>query len=178
MFRLVRQNNSPPPVFARLLDGPGGEGQSVSNGEVELGPVTGWPRSRELVRGSPAQLLSEVDAVIQDPAASAVVEFAGRELEGPVYDACAAPGTKAMVTTREAPGARPYVAADISPRRLRLLVESRDRLSAPVHCVVADGRRPVITRARTVILDAPCTGTKDRLQFVHGVRTRHIPDTR
>jgi 16S rRNA (cytosine967-C5)-methyltransferase len=160
VFRLVRQNNSPPPVFARLLGGPAGEEEiSVSDGEVELGPATDWPRSRELVRGSPTQLLSEVDAVIQDPAASAVVEFAGRELEGPVYDACAAPGAKAMVTAREAPGARPYVAADISPGRLGLLIESRDRLSAPVDCVVADGRHPALAHARTVILDAPCTGT-------------------
>jgi 16S rRNA (cytosine967-C5)-methyltransferase len=171
-FRLVKQNNAPPPVFARLLEEPGEEPampseadvaneaeKPVEGGELELGPLKDWPRSRQLVRGSPMQLLNEVDAVIQDPAASAVVEFVGRELEGPVYDACSAPGTKAMVIAREARRARPYVAADVSPGRLGLAVESSDRLNVPIDCVVADGRHPAIGHARTVILDAPCTGT-------------------
>lgn len=164
VFRLVKQDNIPPPVFVRLLRPEGcEEAARVAGDEVELRPLEGWPafgsRSCELVRGTPARLLEAVSAVVQDPAASVVVDYAGRELDGPVYDACAAPGTKAMVLSHEVPAARPYVAADVSGERLERVVESATRLGARVSPLVADGRRPALGRAGTVLLDAPCTGT-------------------
>lgn len=163
-FRLVKQNNVAPPVFVRLLGPEGCEEASTAAGDaVELRFLEGAPsfaaRSCELARGTPGQLLDAVPAVVQDPAASAVVDYAGLDLEGPVYDACAAPGTKAMVLTHQVPAAWPYVAADASAARLRRVVESAARLRARVFPVVADGRRPGVARARTVLLDAPCTGT-------------------
>jgi 16S rRNA (cytosine967-C5)-methyltransferase len=163
-FRLVKQNNVPPPVFVRLLGPEGPEDAArVAGDDVEVAPMEGAggfdSRSCELVRGTPARLLETVPAVVQDPAASAVVDYAGRELEGPVYDACAAPGTKAMVLSHQVPEAQPYVAADASAERLERVVESGARLGAQVFPIVADGRRPGVGRARTVLLDVPCTGT-------------------
>ena len=51
------------------------------------------------------------------------------------------------------------MAADASPDRLERVVESAARLGAEVFPMVADGRHPCLDRARTVLLDAPCTGT-------------------
>lgn len=164
VFRLVRQDNASPAVFIRLLGSETcEEAAHLAGDDVELQPLEGShafaSRSCQLVRGTPARLLKAVRAVVQDPAASAVVDYAGRELDGPVYDACAAPGTKAMVLSHQAPEAQPYVAADASAERLKRVAESAARLGAPVSCIVADGRRPGLDRARTVLLDAPCTGT-------------------
>ncbi len=164
VFRLVKHDNQPPPVVVRLLGSEScEEAARLAGDDVELQPLEGSPafgsRSCELVRGTPAQFLEAVPAVVQDPAASVVVDYAGRELDGPVYDACAAPGTKAMVLSHEVPSAQPYVAADVSGERLKRVVESAARLDAPVSCMVADARRPGLGRARTVLLDAPCTGT-------------------
>ena len=64
-----------------------------------------------------------------------------------------------MVLIHQVPEARPYVAADVSAARLGRVLQSASRLGARLFPMVADGRRPGLARARTVLLDAPCTGT-------------------
>ena len=101
--RLVENDNRPPTVTLRLLDAGGrrpgrraGRGRSEdASAEVVLESLPGWPRMVQLVEGEPARALAAGNAVAQDPAASAVVDFVGGEIEGPVLDACAAPGGKA-----------------------------------------------------------------------------------
>jgi 16S rRNA (cytosine967-C5)-methyltransferase len=51
------------------------------------------------------------------------------------------------------------VAADLSRQRLGRLREPVARLGLDVCLLQADARSPALGRARTVLLDAPCTGT-------------------
>lgn len=151
--RLVEQQNRPPDVVVRMLTG---DDPAAPDG-VELEPVPGWPRSFRLERGLPETALSGLRAVIQDPAASAVVDYAGDGLAEPVLDVCAAPGTKTLGLAAEY-GVR-VVALDISHRRLARLGAPARRLGLPVSAAVADARRLPVAEAGTVLADVPCTGT-------------------
>lgn len=104
--------------------------------------------------------------LIQDPAQSMVTRFAG--LHGLlVYDACAAPGGKALALARD--GAV-VVAGDRSRLRVQRirqnLLRAGQRREFPL---VADALHPPITQVDAVLLDAPCLGT--------GTFARH-PDAR
>ncbi len=151
--RLVEQQNRPPDVVVRMLSG---EDPAPPDG-VELEPVPGWPRSYRLETGLPETALSHLRAVVQDPAASAVVDYAGDRLAEPVLDVCAAPGTKALGLA--AGSGVPVVALDISHRRLARLGAPAGRLGLPVSTAVADARRLPVAEAGTVLADVPCTGT-------------------
>jgi 16S rRNA (cytosine967-C5)-methyltransferase len=96
--------------------------------------------------------------VIQDPAASAVVDYIGPDVRAPVLDVCAAPGGKS-ISLAALTGASPFIAADVSHRRLRSLVAAPAYKTLGIFGVVMDGRAPALARAATVVLDAPCTGT-------------------
>jgi len=158
--RLVENDNRPPSVIFRLLgsDDPERHLTDVEAG-IELERLEGQPRMVRLVSGEPARALAKWPAVAQDPAASAVVDFVGAEVEGPVLDACAAPGGKAAALADLAPGAMPFVAADANPERIRRAVSTLDRTGSSARVIVMDARRPAIRSARTVLLDSPCSGT-------------------
>ncbi|MDT8436729.1 MAG: transcription antitermination factor NusB [Gemmatimonadota bacterium] len=168
--RLVAHDNRPPGVVLRLLrtDGDpagaaaGGAARDVDGADPRwpgLAPVEGHPRSVRVTGGSPATALDALDAVAQDPAASAVAEFACAEARGPFVDVCAAPGGKTAVVGAMAPAARPLVAADVSARRLRRALDTFARTGTPARAVVMDGRRSAFTGAGTVFVDTPCSGT-------------------
>jgi len=165
--RLVENDNRAPTVTLRLLGdggprpGPGARKGSDENAsaDVVLESLPGWPRMVRLVGGEPARALAAGNAVAQDPAASAVVDFVGREIEGPVLDACAAPGGKAAALADLAPAARPFVAADVGVSRIRLAASTLRRTGSEARPVAMDARRPAIRSARTILLDAPCSGT-------------------
>lgn len=154
VMRLVQIDNTPPPVVLRLLEGENEEGD---RGPVRLEPLESWPRSRRLVSGAPADALGRVRAVIQDPAASAVIDYLGAPIDAPVYDACAAPGTKTALLADAGDGA--VLAGDISRERLGRVRASARRLGLSISPVVADARTPPVAGARTVLADVPCTGT-------------------
>ncbi len=158
--RLVENDNQPPSVTFRLL-GTDEPERSLTDAEarVELERVEGLPRMVRLVSGEPAAVLAKWRAVAQDPAASAVVDFVGAGVEGPVLDACAAPGGKAAALADLASEARPFVAADASPARIRKVVSTLDRTESSAQALVTDARQPAIRSARTVLLDVPCSGT-------------------
>jgi len=160
VVRLVENDNRPPAVTVRLLD-PGAPIPAVDaeGEELKLEDDGTWPGTRVLAAGDPARLADCVSAVVQDPAASAVVDYIGADVSGPVLDVCAAPGGKAIGLSHLAKQARPFVAADSSLRRLRRSAPGVRALAADLDLVVADGRRPGLARAGTVLLDAPCTGT-------------------
>ncbi len=151
--RLVTHGNTPPNVVLRMMT----DDPPAPSDEVELSPIEGWARSWRLVKGTPVAALRQLRAVIQDPAASAVVDYVGAGASSPVVDVCAAPGTKAVGLAASS-GASVF-ATDVSASRLRTIREPARRLGLPVVPVVADARRPPFVAAATVLADVPCTGT-------------------
>lgn len=158
--RLVELDNRSPPVVIRLLDQAPGEVAIRMEEGVRLEPLEAWPRSAVLAEGEPTAFLRRVPAaVVQDPAASAVVDYVGPAGSGPALDACAAPGGKALVLARLSPLGRPFVAADLRRDRLSRVVGSAERAGVEVTPVVMDARTPAVDRTETALLDVPCTGT-------------------
>lgn len=161
--RLVENDNRAPAITVRLLE----ERPVVEQPARALEPVPGvrlepYGPGRQvyrLVAGDPAEALRHLRCVVQDPAASLVVDYVGGEIEGPVLDACAAPGGKTLALASCARRARPFVAADVRWSRLGRLREGIARTGADVHVVAMDARAPAVRRARTVLVDVPCTGT-------------------
>ena len=154
---LVEANNREPCIYLRPVGVDPGE---AARALEEAGLATAASPcgcSIRLRRGAdPGAALAAVPGVIQDPAASLVVEYASPAPGSWVADLCAAPGGKALALSDRAGG---VMAADVSPRRVALLVEARRRLGARVWPVVADARFPPLREAPTVLVDAPCSGT-------------------
>ena len=129
------------------------------------------------LRADPGAALSVVPGVVQDPAASLVVDYVSPPNGALIADLCAAPGGKALALGDLADG---VVAADLSPRRLSRVSEGVRRLSAQmagrkgsavqrfagpgrskprVWAVAADARHPPLRSAGVVLVDVPCSGT-------------------
>ncbi len=104
---------------------------------------------------------------VQDPAPALVVRYFNVPVGTPIFDACAAPGGKAIALSAQAG----FVAAgDLRHARARRLRENLDRAAAgPAAVLVADAEAPAIRPLDSVLLDAPCLGT--------GAFARH-PDAR
>lgn len=110
-------------------------------------------------RTDPEAVLEAVPAVVQDPGASLVVEYASPERGSRIADLCAAPGGKALALASSASW---VLAGDPSVRRLALLGPAIERLRgsvSPVYRVAARGEIPPIVEADLVLVDVPCSGT-------------------
>lgn len=160
-------------AMARLgLESPQGEGEAEADTASDSSPFAGaealpqWGCIRLPSNTDPGAVLALVPGIIQDPAASRVSHLVEPVGKGPVLDLCAAPGGKGLPLAAQ--GAY-VVAADLSPVRLRLTRQNRDRLGLHVGLVAADAGQPPFLPAPVVILDAPCSGT--------GTFSRH-PDAR
>jgi 16S rRNA (cytosine967-C5)-methyltransferase len=99
--------------------------------------------------------------VVQDEASQLVALMTGVRAGERVLDACASPGgkTTAMAATMDDRGL--IVAADVRPRRVRLLAEAVRRSGASSVRVVqasAGEPAPFSIRFDCVLLDAPCSG--------------------
>ena len=120
---------------------------------------------------SPAKFpgFSEGAFIVQDPAHALVCRFASIPRGSLVYDACAAPGGKAV--TLEAAGGARVVAGDVRRERLRRLADSTRRAGVAIRCMAADLEAAPVRTASVdaVLVDAPCTAT--------GTMRRH-PDAR
>jgi 16S rRNA (cytosine967-C5)-methyltransferase len=157
--RLVENDNRAPPVTVRVLDGGESDRDLTPVEGVRLVPEPGWRSMYRVCEGQPDTVIRCLPSVVQDPAAAAVVDYVGDRFVGPVLDACAAPGGKAIGLAWRVPEARPFVAADRNRQRLDRLSEPVSRLGLDVCLLQADARAPALACARTVLLDAPCTGT-------------------
>ena len=104
---------------------------------------------------------------MQDPAQALLGWFADLAPGATLYDACAAPGGKAITLGR---GAARVVAGDASRPRVRRLAENLRRAgSGREFAIVADALAPPVRPVDAVLIDAPCLGT--------GTFARH-PDAR
>lgn len=106
--------------------------------------------------------------IVQDPAHALVARFAAIPPGELVYDACAAPGGKAVIL--EALGSR-VVAGDARHERLGRLADTIRRAGVAIHCVAANLEAAPLRPASidAVLVDAPCSAT--------GTMRRH-PDAR
>lgn len=157
---LVELDNRPPDVTLRLLEGDAGDAAAAAREVgVALEPLDDWPHCVRLSGGDPTPLLERTPAVVQDPAASAVVDYVGRLPPGTVLDACAAPGGKALGLAHGRDSDGVYVAADARSDRLRRVRSSAARTGTPLVCAAMDARSPAVQRAGAVVADVPCTGT-------------------
>jgi 16S rRNA (cytosine967-C5)-methyltransferase len=111
---------------------------------------------------------SEGAFIVQDPAHALVARFAAIPPGEQVYDACAAPGGKAVAL--EAAGAR-VLAGDARHERLPRLADTTRRAGVAIHCIAANLEAAPIRSASidAVLVDAPCSAT--------GTIRRH-PDAR
>lgn len=158
--RLVAANNLRPVLYIRPVGMAVGEARErLAALGVAADPVEFAPRSLRVDGGVdvPA-LLDAVPAIVQDPAAGLVVDYAAIPGGATVVDLCSAPGGK---TVGAAEVAAFVAAADVSVGRIARVRQNVDRLGlgARVGLVVADARQPPFSRAEVVLLDAPCTGT-------------------
>jgi 16S rRNA (cytosine967-C5)-methyltransferase len=169
---LIEHDNERPSVFLRPIGLATDTAlRALNDAGIAAQPVEGFPSALSLPPGTnPAAALAIVPAVVQDPAAGCVVDYAELPADGTVADLCAAPGGKAMVLASAASTDGRVIAADRSVRKMARVRENWQRLpSLPVYGMVADARMPAIRPVDGVLLDAPCTGT--------GTLARH-PDAR
>lgn len=95
--------------------------------------------------------------MVQDPAQALVVRYWNIPEGAVVFDACAAPGGKAIAAGL---AASLVIAADRSTSRLRRLRSNLHRAGSGRELViVADAALPPVRSTEVVVLDAPCLGT-------------------
>ncbi len=106
--------------------------------------------------------------VVQDPAHALIARFAAIPPGAQVYDACAAPGGKAVAL--ELAGGR-VVAGDARYERMGRLADTTRRAGVAIRCIAANLEAAPLRPASidAVLVDAPCTAT--------GTMRRH-PDAR
>lgn len=174
---VLEAGNDPPGVTLRAA-GAGASGPSASPVGYRIGPreallaelrAAGLEASPgeyapEAVRApgaDPSTLpaVTEGRAVAQDEASMLVARaaVAGLPTGARALDVCAAPGGK---STHLAQLGLRVTAADLQPRRARLVTASAARLGLDVDVVAADGLAPPWRREAfdLVLVDAPCTG--------------------
>jgi 16S rRNA (cytosine967-C5)-methyltransferase len=96
---------------------------------------------------------------VQDQASAFVVAALDPRASERVYDACAAPGGKALLAAERVEPGGTVIAADIAPRRVGLIAETARRLGRLPLLIVQDATAPAVTGPfDRVLVDAPCSG--------------------
>ena len=167
--RLLRWNNTRP----RLVVQPARGDLETLRHRFQAGGIDSEPAPQGaglmVSTSRPTELPGYSDGLflVQNPAQALLASFADLPADGSVYDACAAPGGKAIALGRHA---RVLVAGDVNATRARRLQANVVRAgSGREHVIVADARRPAVRPMDAVLLDVPCLGT--------GTFARH-PDAR
>jgi len=142
-------------------------GLTTSPAPYDAGLVVAHPSSR-IPHPSKLPGFTEGGFIVQDPAHALVCRFAAIPAGARVYDACAAPGGKAV--TLERLGAR-VVAGDVRRDRIARLADTTRRAGVAIRVLCADLLAAPFAGSGwdAVFVDAPCTAT--------GTMARH-PDAR
>lgn len=174
--RLVEWNDTTPALVlqpARWNDQTLVDRLRAAGVEVGAAPFgTGWRVRRAhaspVPRPSSLPGYAEGGFIVQDPAQALVCRFAALPAGALVYDACAAPGGKAVALERM--GAR-VLAGDARRARLGRLADTARRAGVAIRLVCADLLAAPVAPGTVdaVVVDAPCTAT--------GTMARH-PDAR
>ncbi len=155
--RLVDHNNQRPPVYLSVLGDRDGAVERLQAAGLQAEPVPLAVASVRVESAGLRQGLEIVPAVVQDPAAAAVVDYAAPAPGGRIADLCAAPGGKAALFAARG---HEVWALEASRVRMTKLAENRDRLGlSRLHPALADSAQPPIRAADMVLIDAPCSGT-------------------
>jgi 16S rRNA (cytosine967-C5)-methyltransferase len=130
---------------------------------VSTARATYAPEGLVVTGGNPLStpLSSSGRFVVQDESSQLVAAFAGVRAGEIVFDACAAPGGKTSQMAADIGPEGRLVAADLRPRRLRLLAQTlRATGAVNVHVVAADllAGAPFGPVFDCVLVDAPCSG--------------------
>jgi 16S rRNA (cytosine967-C5)-methyltransferase len=163
---------------------------------VRTGPTRFAPDGLIVEDGNPltADPATQALFAVQDEASQLVALAAGATAGERILDACAAPGGKATALAGDVGSHGLVVAADVRPRRVRLLAETVRAAGAErIRVVHADATRPmpfaeVFDR---VLVDAPCSGlgtlrrdpdikwrrTEDELPRLADVQVRILRET-
>lgn len=163
---LLEWNNTPPElVLQPARDTPDALSARWRAAGIEPEPIPAPAGAGHPARGyrSPARHPRDVPGYsegafyVQDPAHALVAAFANGGAGLTIFDACAAPGGKALALGRT--GAR-VVAGDLRRDRVGRLRENLARAgTGHEYVVVADGAHPPLRPVDVVLLDAPCLGT-------------------
>lgn len=155
--RLLQHNNTRPPLVVQparwdreaLIAGFEQQGIGWRPAPFEAGFVVHDRRPEELPG------FRAGSCYVQDPAQALVARFCERPA-GTLFDACAAPGGKAIAMS----GAGFVAAADLRVQRVARLRKNLERAGrGPAGVLVADARRPPVRPVGGVLLDVPCLGT-------------------
>jgi len=167
--RLLEWNNSRPPLVLQ----PARESLESLQRRLWEGGIAAkrapYDAGLTLTGGRPTDLpgFTEGAFIVQDGAQALVVRFVEVPAGAVVFDACAAPGGKAIALGR---ASRLVLAGELGRDRARRLAENIRRAgSGREFPVVASASAPPLHDADVVLLDAPCLGT--------GTLARH-PDAR
>jgi 16S rRNA (cytosine967-C5)-methyltransferase len=96
---------------------------------------------------------------VQDQASAFVVAALDPQPGDHVYDACAAPGGKALFAEELVAPDGSVLAADVSARRVRLIAEAAARLGRAPWLLAQDAASPAVAGSfDRVVVDAPCSG--------------------
>jgi 16S rRNA (cytosine967-C5)-methyltransferase len=162
---LAEASNRPAPTTVHPASGAGNP-ERLARRIAELGldtePGRVFPDAIRIRAGSPARLVEEGLAWVQDEAARIVPRLLGRPYGRRVADLCAAPGGKSIEIARGLAAGGTVVAVERHASRSRRLASSVARFAPDRVLVVrADAGRPSPLRPvfDQVLLDAPCSGT-------------------
>jgi 16S rRNA (cytosine967-C5)-methyltransferase len=111
--------------------------------------------------GDPRALPGFADGrwTVQDQASAFVVAALDPRPGDRVYDACAAPGGKALFAAERVGTRGSVLAADVSPRRVGLIADAGARLGSLPWLLAHDAARPAVAGSfDRVVVDAPCSG--------------------
>lgn len=163
----ARANNEPAPVAFRLT--PRAESGAVLQRLREHGvkfeassvAPCGW-RARTM-DGTLRALAREGLIYLQDEASQLVACVLGAKAGERVFDACAAPGSKATLIAVLTDNRATVIASDLHLHRLHTVrALARQQGAEKIHLVNLDAERTLPFEERTfhrVLVDAPCTGT-------------------
>jgi 16S rRNA (cytosine967-C5)-methyltransferase len=160
-------NNQPPPTAFRVVRHRG----KTETPFTELKRAGAHLAPSEIARGAwridgagavLRQLAATGDVYIQDESSQLVADLLGAKPGEIIFDACAAPGSKATQLADMSDDSALLVAGDVHFSRLRLIRQAAERQElSRIWPITLDAANPPFGPATfdRVLVDAPCTGT-------------------